>query len=67
MLAAPFANGRDDEWRRMLDLNVRGLLDVTCAFLPALLGGPSDVVNVSSIGAHVVFAATRCTARRRRR
>ena len=55
MLAAPFANGRDDEWGRMLDLNVRGLLDVTRAFLPALLEGPSDIVNVSSIGAHVVF------------
>jgi NADP-dependent 3-hydroxy acid dehydrogenase YdfG len=55
MLAAPFDAGRDDEWGRMLDLNLRGLLDVTRAFLPALLEGPSDIVNVSSIGAHVVF------------
>jgi NADP-dependent 3-hydroxy acid dehydrogenase YdfG len=39
----------------MLDLNLRGVLDVTRAFLPALLDGPSDIVNVSSIGAHVVF------------
>jgi NADP-dependent 3-hydroxy acid dehydrogenase YdfG len=55
MLAAPFDAGRDDEWGRMLDLNVRGVLDVTRAFLPALLDGPSDIVNVSSIGAHTVF------------
>jgi NADP-dependent 3-hydroxy acid dehydrogenase YdfG len=55
MLAAPFDAGRDDEWRRMLDLNLRGLLDVTRAFLPALLEGPSDIVNVSSVGAHIVF------------
>jgi NADP-dependent 3-hydroxy acid dehydrogenase YdfG len=55
MLAAPFANGRDDEWGRMVDLNVRAVLDVTRAFLPALLEGPSDIVNVSSIGAHTVF------------
>jgi NADP-dependent 3-hydroxy acid dehydrogenase YdfG len=39
----------------MLDLNVRGVLDVTRAFLPALLDGPSDIVNLSSIGAHTVF------------
>ena len=55
MLAAPFDAGRSDEWVRMLDLNVRALLDVTRAFLPALLDGPSDVINVSSIGAHTVY------------
>jgi NADP-dependent 3-hydroxy acid dehydrogenase YdfG len=55
MLAAPFDEGRSDEWSRMLELNVRGLLDVTRAFLPALLEGPSDIVNVSSIGAHIVY------------
>jgi NADP-dependent 3-hydroxy acid dehydrogenase YdfG len=52
---ALLARRRTREWGRMLDLNVRAVLDVTHAFLPALLDGPSDVINISSVGAHIVF------------
>ncbi|MGH9104570.1 MAG: SDR family NAD(P)-dependent oxidoreductase [Acidimicrobiales bacterium] len=42
----------DDEWRRVLDVNVIGVARVTRACLPALrASAPSAVVNVSSIAA----------------
>lgn len=57
MLPNPLADGRADEWDRMIDTNLTGLLRVTRAVLPDLLGGtgPRDIVNISSIAAHVVF------------
>jgi NADP-dependent 3-hydroxy acid dehydrogenase YdfG len=61
MLPAPIADGRIDEWQRMIDLNLTGLLAVFRTFTPDLLAaagdGPADVVNVSSIGAWVTFPA----------
>lgn len=40
-----------DDWRLMFDTNVIGLLSVTQAALPDLLGAPlADVVNLSSMG-----------------
>ncbi len=49
-----------DEWARMIDLNVGGVLRVIGAFTADLCGaaaegGAADLVNVSSIGAHVAF------------
>ncbi|MFE6285950.1 SDR family oxidoreductase [Streptomyces sp. NPDC057877] len=60
MLPHPVADQRVDEWRRMLDTNVAGVLRVTGAFSGDLVdaaadGRTADVVNISSIGAHVVF------------
>ncbi|MER5944867.1 SDR family oxidoreductase [Streptomyces sp. NPDC001904] len=60
MLPNPIADGRADEWQRMLDTNVTGALRVIRAFVPDLLaaagaGGTADLVNISSIGAHVPF------------
>ncbi|MFF0611778.1 SDR family oxidoreductase [Nocardia tengchongensis] len=60
MLPNPITEGREDEWTRMLDTNVAGRLRVIRAFLPGLLaaadaGRPADLVNISSIGAHVPF------------
>lgn len=57
MLPNPLADGRADEWERMIDTNLTGLLRVTRAVLPDLLGGTGvrDIVNVSSIAAHAVF------------
>lgn len=60
MLPSPIEEGRQDEWQRMIDLNVTGLLRVTRAFLPDLVaaageGQTADLVNISSIGAHLVF------------
>ncbi|MQY13634.1 putative oxidoreductase [Streptomyces sp. RB5] len=62
MLPNPVTDGRQDEWTRMLDTNVSGTLRVVRAVTPDLLsaaadGGPADLVNISSIGAHTVFPA----------
>ncbi|MFI7385928.1 SDR family oxidoreductase [Streptomyces sp. NPDC049813] len=60
MLPNPVTDGRADEWQRMLDTNVTGVLRVIRAFTGDLIataaaGGTADLVNISSIGAHVPF------------
>ena len=60
MLLGPVEDAPVEEWRRMVELNVLGLLYATHAALPHLLeaaaGGPrqvADVVNVSSVAGRV--------------
>jgi NADP-dependent 3-hydroxy acid dehydrogenase YdfG len=60
MLLGPIVGAPVEEWRRMVELNVLGLLYCTHAALPHLLeagsGGPrgvADVVNVSSVAGRV--------------
>ena len=49
-LLAPFSEGRTEEWRRLLDVNVLGLCLVTHAALGHIWeAGGGDVVNTSSI------------------
>ena len=60
MLPRPIEQGRPDEWARMVDTNVGGVLRVIRAFTSDLLaaaadGGGADLVNISSIGAHLAF------------
>ncbi|MFH9064662.1 SDR family oxidoreductase [Streptomyces coeruleorubidus] len=59
MLPHPVDARRADEWQRMLDTNVAGVLRVTGAFTGDLVGaaadGPADIVNISSIAAHASF------------
>ncbi|WP_405488787.1 SDR family oxidoreductase [Nocardia sp. NBC_00511] len=60
MLPNPITDGREDEWTRMLDTNVGGRLRIIRAFVPDLLaaaeaGRTADLVNISSIGAHLPF------------
>jgi NADP-dependent 3-hydroxy acid dehydrogenase YdfG len=60
MLPNPIGEGRQDEWARMIDTNLTGVLRIIDAFLPGLraaaaAGRAADLVNISSIGAHVVF------------
>ncbi|NUT96119.1 MAG: SDR family oxidoreductase [Saccharothrix sp.] len=59
MLANPIDAGRTDEWRRMIDTNITGVLNVTHAFTKDLTSaaeeGTADLVNISSIGAHLTF------------
>lgn len=60
MLPNPILAGRDDEWARMVDTNITGVLRVIRAFAADLVaaaaaGQPADLVNVSSIAAHVAF------------
>lgn len=60
MLLGPILGAPSEEWRRMIDLNLVGLLACTHAALPHLLeaaaNGPrrvADVVNVSSVAGRV--------------
>jgi len=60
MLPNPVDEGRLDEWQRMLDTNVTGVLRVVRAFTADLVaaaaeGRTADLVNISSIGAHITF------------
>ncbi|MFE9426608.1 SDR family oxidoreductase [Kitasatospora sp. NPDC006697] len=60
MLPNPLADGRLDEWTTMVDTNLTGALRVVRAFRDDLVaaaaeGAAADLVNVSSIGAHVPF------------
>jgi NADP-dependent 3-hydroxy acid dehydrogenase YdfG len=50
MLLGPVEGADTEEWRRMIDVNVLGLLYCTHAALPLMReGGGGDVVNVSSV------------------
>ncbi|CAM5567466.1 SDR family oxidoreductase [Streptomyces canus] len=58
MLPNPITDARVDEWQRMIDTNVTGVLRVIGAFAEdlneaAAQGRGADLVNISSIGAHV--------------
>jgi NADP-dependent 3-hydroxy acid dehydrogenase YdfG len=60
MLANAVVDGRADEWDRMIDTNLTGALRIIRAFVPDLVavaaaGGTADLVNISSIGAHLTF------------
>ncbi|MFI5689273.1 SDR family oxidoreductase [Streptomyces sp. NPDC051636] len=60
MLPHPIDDGRIDEWQRMIDTNVTGVLRIIRAFTADLVGAAAegrtaDLVNVSSIGAHITF------------
>ncbi|MGW8881880.1 SDR family oxidoreductase [Streptomyces mirabilis] len=60
MLPNPVDEGRTDEWQRMIDTNVTGALRIIRAFTADLVaaaaeGRTADLVNISSIGAHIMF------------
>jgi NADP-dependent 3-hydroxy acid dehydrogenase YdfG len=60
MLPAPYESLDHTELGRMLDLNIRGLIETGNAFAADLLaagadGRPADLVHVGSIGSHVIY------------
>jgi NADP-dependent 3-hydroxy acid dehydrogenase YdfG len=64
MPLSPLDSLKVDEWDRMLDVNVRGVLNGIAAVLPLFRNG-GHVVNVASIGAHMVMptAAVYCATK----
>jgi NADP-dependent 3-hydroxy acid dehydrogenase YdfG len=60
MLLGPIEGAPTEEWDRMIDLNLKGLINTTHAALPHLLAaagnsarGCADVVNISSVAGRI--------------
>ena len=54
MLLGPVAGAPTDEWRRMVDVNLLGLLYCTHAALPIMgAAGSGDIVNVASVAGRI--------------
>jgi NADP-dependent 3-hydroxy acid dehydrogenase YdfG len=65
MLLGPIEGAPFEEWERMIDINVRGLLAVSHAALPHLLDAAAaeprrvaDIVNISSVAGRVARAGS---------
>lgn len=55
MPLSPMAALKVDEWDKMIDVNIRGVLYGIAAVLPDMKArGSGQIINVASIGAHVV-------------
>lgn len=54
--SAPVAEAVSEDWRRMYDVNVIGLMQVTRALLPALVAsGAGAIVNVGSTAGRIAY------------
>jgi NADP-dependent 3-hydroxy acid dehydrogenase YdfG len=52
-----FKNGKVEEWERMIDVNIKGVLYCTSAVIPYMLDEKSGhIVNISSVAGRIVFA-----------
>ncbi|KIP85963.1 oxidoreductase [Stenotrophomonas maltophilia] len=66
MPLSPLAALKVDEWDRMIDVNIRGVLHGIAAVLPQMQAqGHGQVINIASIGAHAVSptAAVYCATK----
>ncbi len=60
------AEGKDADWEAMLQSNVLGILRMTRAALPLMLGNPGGtIINIGSIAGHVAYegGAAYCAAK----
>ena len=63
MPLSPLASLKRDEWKRMVDVNIHGVLNGIAAVLPRFVAQKSGhIVNVASVAAHMVMptAAVYC-------
>ncbi len=65
MLLGPIEDAPTEEWERMIDLNLKGLINTTHAAVPHLLAaaedserGCADVVNISSVAGRIARAGS---------
>ena len=66
MPLSPLTALKVEEWDRMIDVNIRGVLHGIAAVLPEIKArGDGHIINVASIGAHVVVptAAVYCATK----
>lgn len=58
MPLSPLAALKRDEWKRMIDVNIHGVLNGIAAVLPRFVAQKNGhVVNVASVAAHIVLPA----------
>ena len=58
MPLSPLAEAKVDEWDRMVDVNIKGVLYSIAAVMPVMLQQESGhIVNISSVAGHKVFPA----------
>ncbi|CAN5297564.1 SDR family NAD(P)-dependent oxidoreductase [soil metagenome] len=53
--ASPVADADPEEWRRMYEVNVIGLMQVTKALLPALIAAEGAIINVGSTAGRIAY------------
>lgn len=66
MPLSPLAAGKQDEWERMIDVNIKGVLRGIGAVLPVMEAqGSGQIINIGSIGALAVVptAAVYCASK----
>ena len=66
MPLSPLAALKVDEWDRMIDVNIRGVLHGIAAVLPGMQARErGQIINLASIGAHQVYptAAVYCATK----
>lgn len=66
MPLSPLASLKVEEWNRMIDVNIRGVLHGIAAALPGMEAqGSGQIINLSSIGGHAVSptAAVYCATK----
>lgn len=66
MPLSPLSTLKVDEWNRMIDVNIRGVLNGIAASLPVMNEqGSGQIINLSSIGGHAVSptAAVYCATK----
>jgi NADP-dependent 3-hydroxy acid dehydrogenase YdfG len=51
----PVAQGRDEDWEAMMQINVLGVLRMTRAILPLMQGTNGYIINIGSIAGHVAY------------
>jgi len=55
--ADPIQNGNEEDWDRMLDTNVKGLLNITKLIIPGMIKrNKGHIINISSIAGSEVYA-----------
>ena len=56
MPTAPLVEGRRDEWKKMLDINIMGVLNGISAVLPLMAEQKSGhIISTDSVAGHVVY------------
>ncbi|MDA8980157.1 SDR family oxidoreductase [Chitinophagales bacterium] len=57
-MVAPMHEGKLEDWHKMFNVNVNGLLSCIHKALPHLLKSEGTVINIASVAAHEVFPNT---------